>query len=350
MTRPRPAWRPPPRQGVNASCVAMPHGSPQRWPTVWHFLCERLPVLTPDAWAQRLAQGDVLDADGQPVAAEAPCRPPSLLWYWREVPQEPDLPVTVDVLFQDEHLVVADKPHGMAISPTGRHARETVQARLQRQLGLDSLSPIHRLDRDTAGVVVFSVQPAERQAYQALFSLRQVEKTYESVAPWQPGRAWPLRRESRIVPGAGPMQMVEVPGAANACTDVDWLAHQADWAWYRLWPRTGRTHQLRVHMLGLGLPLRHDRIYPVLWPQEPLGALPALAQPLQLLARSIAFRDPITGAVRDFSSQRALMWPALAGAAVQVNPRAPAVPTGAAMSCEAPGAPAFQVLPRGTKA
>lgn len=299
----------------------MPHGAHRRWPTVWHFLCERLPVLSPEAWAHRLQQGDVLDAVGQPVTADAPCRPPALLWYWREVPDEPDLPVTVTVLHQDEHLVVADKPHGMAISPVGRHARETVQARLQRQLGLDSLSPVHRLDRDTAGVVVFSVQPAERQAYQALFSQRQVDKVYEAVAPWQPGRTWPQRRESRIVPGPGPMQMVEGPGPANACTDVDWLAHQADWAWYRLWPRTGRTHQLRVHMLALGLPLRHDRIYPLLWPQEPPGALPALAQPLQLLARSMAFRDPINGMHRVYTSQRDLIWPVQPGAAVQVNPR-----------------------------
>ena len=158
-------------------------------------------------------------------------------------------------------------------------------------------------------MVVFSVRPADRQAYQALFSQRLVTKWYEAVAPWRPGQVFPLQRASRIVPGPGPMQMIEVPGEANARTEVRLLDHQGDWARYGLQPATGRTHQLRVHMNALGLPLKDDRIYPRLLPQEALGSLPALDQPLQLLARDIAFVDPITGQARQFSSRRRLIWP-----------------------------------------
>lgn len=316
MSRPRPAWRPPPREGVNASCVAVPHAAVAQWPSVLAFLSQRLPVISAEDWRQRLLRGEVLDASGQVLRPESACEPERLIWYWRQVDDEAELPVEVKVLYQDETLVVADKPHFMTISPKGRHARETVQARLQRQLNLDTLSPIHRLDRETAGVVLFSVRPADRAAYQAMFAQRQVHKRYEAVAPWRAELSWPQTRHSRIVPGAGPMQMVEAEGEANALTHMDCLAVAPPsqpglppLALYQLEPFTGRTHQLRVHMNALGLPIQGDRIYPRLLPVDEPGQLPDFSQALQLLARHIAFIDPVTGQAREFSSQRQLDWP-----------------------------------------
>ena len=316
MSRPRPAWRPPPREGVNASCVAVPHAAVAHWPSVLAFLSQRLPVISPEDWRQRLLRGEVLDASGQALRPHSACEPERLIWYWRQVDDEAELPVEVTVLHQDETLVVADKPHFMTISPKGRHARETVLARLQRQLGLETLTPIHRLDRETAGVVLFSVRPEDRAAYQAMFAQRQVRKRYEAVAPWRADLSWPLTRASRIVPGAGPMQMVEAEGEANALTHIHCLAVAPaartglpPLALYQLEPLTGRTHQLRVHMNALGLPIQGDRIYPVLLPVDAPGQLPDFSQALQLLARHIAFMDPVTGQAREFSSRRQLAWP-----------------------------------------
>jgi len=300
--------RPAPRYGVSASCVAVPvRRAGVAGPVALDFLSQRLPVLARAQWAQRLAQGDVLDHAGQPLHTHSLCQPGSLIWYWREVPEEIEIPFTAQVLFQDEHLVVADKPHFLPMTPKGRYARHTLLAQLQRRLGLDSLVPMHRLDRETAGVVVFGVRPAERAAYQGLFRDRQVRKVYEAIAPWRPGLSWPQERRSRLAQGAHFMQRVEVVGEPNAHSVIELLAHNAHWGHYRLHPHTGQTHQLRVHMHALGLPLWGDRIYPVLQPEPAPGSPADFSAPLQLLAREIAFIDPLTGQARFFRSQQQLL-------------------------------------------
>ena len=301
--------RPPARHGVSPSVVMVPPrrgGRPVQ--SVLAFLCERLPLLTPEQWAQRLAAGAVLGPQGQPVQASQPCPPGVALWYWREVEDEPDIPFEPEVLHQDAWLVVADKPHFLPMTPKGRYARQTLLAKLQARLGLDTLVPIHRLDRETAGVVVFSVRPQDRAAYQGLFRERQVHKVYEAIAPWRAQDVWPQERCSRIVESpAHFMQRIEVPGEPNAHTTLALLAHDGVWGHYCLTPHTGQTHQLRVHMNALGLPLRGDRIYPVLQPEPAPGALPDVSAPLQLLARSIAFTCPIRGEPLKFVSRRQLM-------------------------------------------
>lgn len=304
MTRPKPAWRPAPRHGVPGSCVAMPHGG--RWATVRAFLAERLPVLDEAGWADRLLRGEVLGPSGEVLGVDARFQPAQLLWYWREPEAEAEIPFEAEVLFQDEHIVVADKPHFLPMSPVGRYARWTLLAQLQRQLGLDTLTPIHRLDRETAGVVVFCIRPATRAAYQDLFRQRSVHKQYEALADHRPELDWPQTRRSRIVPSDQHMLMHEVEGAANAETLVEWLEARDGTARYRLTPLTGRTHQLRVHMNALGLPLRGDSLYPVMQPAPAVGAAPDYSQPLQLLARCIRFQDPISGLERCFESRRQL--------------------------------------------
>jgi tRNA pseudouridine32 synthase/23S rRNA pseudouridine746 synthase len=280
--------------------VVLPAGA---WPTLLDFLLERFPSVPAADWQTRLETGEVVDAEGHTARANDVPTPGRRLYYYRSVPAEPRIPFEATVLWQDEHLLVVDKPHFLPVIPSGKYVQETLLVRLKAQLGLDALSPIHRIDRDTAGLVLFSVNPATRNAYQALFRDRVVDKTYQCIAPWNPALAWPLHRESRIGQGAHFMQQAEVPGPVNAITDIDMLESHGAWARYQLQPLTGQRHQLRVHMAALGLPLLFDGIYPVLTPEGEFD----YSRPLQLLAQRIAFTDPLSGEVRSFSSQRKLL-------------------------------------------
>ncbi len=311
MARPEPLWRPPPRDGVPPSRVAVPAGP---WATVLGFLEARFPAVA-GSWPHRLACGEVLGAQGQTLQAESSCPPGSLLWYWRSPPPEPRVPFEVELLHHDEQLVVVDKPHFLAATPGGRHLQQTVLLRVQQQLGLPGLVPMHRLDRETAGVLAFIVQPAQRAAYHALLRSRQVHKAYEAVAPWRADLLLPQRLRQRLadVPGPGFMQVQVVPGEPNAETQIELIGRlpptdgqPGPLAHYRLIPHTGHRHQLRAQLNHLGLPIVGDRIYPSLWPEPPAGAAPGYANPLQLLARELAFIDPVSGQPRRYVSRRRL--------------------------------------------
>lgn len=313
MTRPRPAWTPPLRDGVSASRVAVSGGP---WSSVAEFLAARLrPGI---AWADRITHGEVLDHHGQPVTPDAPCTEGAVYWYWRSLPPEPRVPFELEVLHQCEHLVVVDKPHFLPVTPGGRYLQETALVRLKRLLGIATLVPMHRLDLETAGVLAFVVQPAARHAYHALMREHRAHKVYEAVAPWSSDLALPMTASHRLEEPAGDgfMQMQVLPGEPNAHTHIELLrrlgadATGAERALYRLTPHTGRKHQLRAQMNALGLPLVGDRIYPRLWPEPAPGAESDYCQPLQLLARELAFTDPVTGQPRCFVSRRQL---ALAG-------------------------------------
>ncbi|MFT7722151.1 MAG: pseudouridine synthase [Roseateles sp.] len=297
---PKPAL--PLRDGVAASAVFCPAGP---WPTLVAFLRERLPRV--DDWPERLARGDVVGDDGRPVP-DAPYRAGRRVYYWRWLAVEPELPGEVRIVFQDEHLLVADKPHFLPVTPSGLYARQTLMARLRHATGLAGLIPIHRLDRETAGLVAFSVCPAERDAYHRLFRERSVEKVYDAVAPAGAG-PWPRVVRHRLAEPAGEgfMQMQVVAGEPNAETWIDLAEPLAGGlARYELRPRTGARHQLRAQMNALGLPLVGDRIYPVLQPHE---NPPRLDAPLQLVARELAFTDPVTGQPRRFARPPATIVP-----------------------------------------
>jgi tRNA pseudouridine32 synthase/23S rRNA pseudouridine746 synthase len=297
-------FTPPPRDGVAASRVGLPSG---HYPNLLAFLVERFPAVAD--WPARLARGAVLDADGRPLAADAPCASGMLLWYWRDPPPEPHVPFEIELLHHDAHLVVVDKPHFLPVIPGGRHLHETVQVRLRRSLEIETLAPMHRLDRDTAGVLVFIVQPATRPAYHALLRERRVHKVYEAVAPWRADLALPLLARHRLEqpPAKGFMQMQVVPGEPNAETLVELIEPTGAFAHYRLTPHTGKTHQLRAQMSALGLPIVGDRIYPTLLPALAPDATPDYTLPLQLLARELSFIDPVSGQQRRFASSRRLL-------------------------------------------
>ena len=290
---------PPMRNGVGPSCVALPHSG---FGTMLEFLAKRLPTVGPDVWRQRMADGDVLDEHGV-VLTPGRCFEPGLrLYYYRDLPDEPVLPFEEKVLYQDAHLLVADKPHFMPVTPSGQYLQSTLLVRLRRRLDLPQLAPVHRIDRDTAGLVLFSVQPSTRGAYHALFRDRSITKTYGAVAPWRRELEFPMARQSRLEKGTPFFRTQEVAGPANSLTHIDVEEVQGAWARYRLNPVTGKRHQLRVHMDSLGLPLMGDGFYPVVNDPEEGD----WSNPLQLLARSIEFTDPVTGELRRFESQRSL--------------------------------------------
>lgn len=296
---------PPPFHGIAASRHCLPASSPHA--LLADYLAARFPHVAALQWQQRLQAGLVLDASLHPLRADARFEPHALIWYYRQVPDEPPIPLQATVLYQDAHLVVADKPHFLPVTPGGRHARETLLTRLQQQLGLPDLAPMHRLDRETAGLVLFSVQPATRPAYAALFRQRLVDKRYLAIAPWHEGVPPCGQRASRLLRDPRHFfRMMETDGPANSLTrmTVSRVLPGSRQALYLLEPVTGRQHQLRVHMAAMGLPIEGDQFYPTILrgPHEPEDYL----HPLQLLAQSLAFRDPLTGQMHAFHSSRRL--------------------------------------------
>ncbi|MFE6411658.1 RluA family pseudouridine synthase [Streptomyces sp. NPDC057837] len=306
----------PQRHGVDPVRVRLPAAGP--WATVGEHLVERLTGAGDGVVQEMFDAGLIVGADGRPVAADAPYVPGMFVWFHRELPAEVPVPFPLEVVHRDEHIVVADKPHFLATTPRGGHVAETALARLRRELDLPTLSPAHRLDRLTAGLVLFTVRPEERGAYQTLFRDRRVRKEYEAIAPHDPALALPRTVRSRIVKERGVLTAREVPGEPNAESRVELLAHRpaeaaADstgplarhrpLARYRLVPATGRTHQLRVHMTALGVPILGDPLYPEVTGPAPAGDF---TRPLQLLARSLEFTDPVTGVEHRFRSTRVL--------------------------------------------
>ena len=266
------------------------------------FLFQRFPGVPQAEWLRRLIAGDVLDDVGRPLTPKSPYTPKRRVYYYRAVPNEPKIPFDEVIIWQNEHLLVVDKPHFLPVLPSGKYLQETVLTRLKNKLGLPALAPIHRIDRDTAGLVLFSIQTATRDAYHALFRERTVHKTYEAIAPWNPNLPWPMHRETRVMPGAHFMQQVEVEGPPNTLTHIAPLEVMGVFARYELKPVTGHRHQLRVHMAALGLPIVGDGIYPELTPEGQVN----YDRPLQLLAKSIEFVDPVSGHLRQLHSQRQL--------------------------------------------
>lgn len=289
----------PQRAGIDPVRIRLPAEGP--WTTVRDYLIDHLPRVDPRRIEAKLHAGEFVGLHG-PIDETAPFVPEQFIWFHRDLPDETPVPFEIQIVHADERIVVAHKPHFLATIPRGKHVRQTALVRLRERLGLPELSPAHRLDRATAGLVLFVVHRADRGAYQTMFRDRVVDKEYEAVAPYEERLPFPRTVRSRIVKERGTVAAFETPGPPNSESYVELLEHRGGLGRYRLVPHTGRTHQLRLHMHSLGLPILGDPFYPVLT-EKPLDDF---TDPLQLLARRLRFTDPISGQLRSFESPATL--------------------------------------------
>jgi tRNA pseudouridine32 synthase/23S rRNA pseudouridine746 synthase len=284
------------------SKVTMPN-SGKPYPSILGFLYRRFPHLPQLSWEKRIGAGKVLDEDGRPITATTLYTPGKRIYYFREVEQEPVIPFGETILFQNDEILVACKPHFLPVTPGGPYVDECLLNRLRKRTGNHQLAPLHRIDRETAGIVLFSANSKTRGRYSELFLRGNIEKSYEAVAEYtqEPGAsAWLV--ENRIVPGEPWFRMTTAPGKVNARSQIRLVAASGKTGRFQLEPVTGKTHQLRIHMSGLGFKILNDRYYPELQPEQ----ADDFATPLQLIARMVRFHDPITGKEMEFRSTREL--------------------------------------------
>ncbi len=292
-------------EGVSASRVYLP--ADQTHLNLLAFFVAQFPHISEVEWIDRFHEGLVLDQEGQALKASEAYTPNTHLLYFRRLAREPEIPFEEQILYQDEHILVADKPHFLPVTPSGLYLHQTLLNRLKKKTGIQTLSPIHRIDRDTAGLVIFSVNPSERAQYQNLFRDRAVKKVYEAIAPYSEEleKQLPITYQSRIQESEHFLQMQEVEGEPNSDTYIELIAINKPWAKYRLTPGSGKKHQLRCHLNALNIPMRHDQIYPILTPYREYEL--DFSRPLQLLAKEIGFIDPINGLKRVFNSPQNLV-------------------------------------------
>ena len=290
----------PTRNGVGPSVITLPVGD---WLLVIDFLVQRFDAIPREEWQARMQNDLVMDENGLSVYPDRPHQAHLKIFYYRSIENEIPIPFEESILFQDEHLIIADKPHFLPVMPAGIYLQETLLVRLKRNTGIETLVPMHRIDRETAGIVVFVIKPETRGAYQSLFLSKRVEKCYQAIAPYRNDLAFPVTYKSRLQESGNFMQMEEAEGDANSETIIEVLEQRDNLARYQLKPVTGKKHQLRAHMAALGIPILNDLIYPVHRPTDQDD----YNKPLQLLAQQIAFVDPITGERRTFESKQVLV-------------------------------------------
>lgn len=317
------------RHGLSAAWVRTPHAGtvPEHEGTMRDWLRHRLPPRSKEATGLHalaegaaprlddgeqpsvdvdrfLAEGRFVWADGTPVRTDDPYRAHAFVWFHRDLREEPVVPGDLTVLHQDERVVVVDKPAFLSTIPRGSHVVQSVVVRAREELGIPELSPAHRLDRVTSGVLLLTTQRQWRAAYQGIFENRSTTKVYRALAPYDGARDEPTVVRNHITKPAGQWQAEVLPDApVNAETLVELESRVGDdLAIYRLTPRTGRTHQLRLHLHGLGIPIVGDPLYPTVTVTD----VDDFTTPLQLLASELAFADPVDGCARHFVARRTL--------------------------------------------
>jgi tRNA pseudouridine32 synthase / 23S rRNA pseudouridine746 synthase len=287
-------------EGVRLSRLVLPDGA---WKNLIDYLQVRFRGQSRDDLLERMARAEISYEKGAALKPDEPYRAHRKLFYTRQVEAETPIPFAETILFQDEHLLVADKPPFLTVVPAGKHLHETLLVRLRKSTGIESLVPMHRIDRETSGLVMFTIQPASRGRYQRMFETKEIHKTYEAIAPRHVALKFPMDYGSFIEESSSFMQMQEVGGRApNAFTRIECIELRHEFAKYRVIPLTGKKHQIRIHFSSLGMPILNDRIYPVLQAVNSDD----YSKPLQLLAKTLSFVDPLTKAPRFFESRQSI--------------------------------------------
>lgn len=285
------------------SVVTMPK-TERPYPSILAFLCTRFPAISQGTWEGRISEGKVLDEEGRHITLDTGYVPLKRIFYFREVAAEPFIPFAEKILYLDDEILVACKPHFLPVTPGGRYVDECLLNRLRTSTGIENLAPLHRIDRETAGLVLFSVNKESRGLYGKLFLDGLVEKTYQALSACQPHQetaSWDVA--NRMERGEPWFRMKTVPGIANARSAIHLTEVKGTMARFVLRPHTGKTHQLRLHMSGLGFGILNDRYYPELQAEGEDD----FHAPLQLVAQRLCFRDPLNGRKREFVSERPLL-------------------------------------------
>jgi tRNA pseudouridine32 synthase / 23S rRNA pseudouridine746 synthase len=287
------------REGVARSKLVTPQGE---WRLLIDFLTQRFKHIPREELLQRMQRGDMVCSTGTALTELTPFRQQQAIYYFRDVPLEARVPFEEQIIYQDDQILVADKPPFLTVVPAGQHLHETLLVRLRKRTGLENLVPMHRIDRETSGLVMFTLNPSTRGKYQSLFEAKKIHKLYEAIAPINPRLVFPLTHASRIEESATFMQMHEVDGEPNSVTHIRCLQTNGTLAKFEINPETGKKHQIRIHFSALGMAICNDQIYPLLRPQ----GQDDYERPLQLLAKAVNFIDPLSGEQRAFESLRSL--------------------------------------------
>ncbi|ESK40068.1 hypothetical protein P256_00507 [Acinetobacter nectaris CIP 110549] len=295
---------PPMRNGVSPSRVYLP--AHQSYTTIFEFLCQNFPHITNTEWEERVQNQLIIDQNLNPITINTPYKSNEVIFYYRFLAHEFHVPYQHDIIFENDEIIVVDKPHFLTMSPTGQYLQETLLVRLKHETQNELLTPIHRLDRETAGVVMFSKRAENRAIYQQLFAHKQVFKQYHAIAQFHPNITLPTTTQYHMQKG-NPFYTMQIVAneKPNSETHIECLEHNQIWAKYLLTPTTGKQHQLRVHLNALGIPILNDPYYPIVQHKEPDD----FSQPLQLLAKKLCFTDPFTKAEMQFFSQQDLKMP-----------------------------------------
>ena len=286
------------------SVVTMPE-TEKPYPSILSFLSRRFPAIPEEMWLNRISEGKVLDEKTGPITLDTEYIPLNRLFYFREVTSEPTIPFAEKILYLDDEILVACKPHFLPVTPGGRYVDECLLNRLRTSTGIEDLAPLHRIDRETAGIVLFSVNKSSRGTYSSLFMNGQVAKTYQAISvctPLQGIASWEV--ENRIERGEPHFRMKVTSGRTNARSAINLVETKGDRARFIMHPITGKTHQLRIHMSGIGFGILNDRYYPELKDESEDN----FDTPLQLIAKTLRFMDPLNGKAREFQSERELLW------------------------------------------
>ena len=288
----------PVKDGVSPNRHFLPKGD---WNTMLDYFSERFPHLSDEQINNRFGKKEVVAESGEVLTASSPYQSEQHIYFYRELTSEVLIPFKEKILFQDENILVADKPHFLPVAPSGEYLHHTLLVRLRKRLNNDYLELCHRLDRETAGLVLLTKHKKIRHQYQSLFSEKKIRKTYHARVK-KTEFSYPLTHKSLLVKGEPFFRMKEISGSPNSETKIELIENRCDHDLLKLIPVTGKKHQLRVHLSALGMPIINDRFYPIL--KQPVKN--DYSSPLQLLAKSLDFIDPITNKPVHFESSFSL--------------------------------------------